>query len=86
MSSRSRIVWWLEVDAAEGESDVHVYMTKGWLEESEMLRWTLTRALPTEGTHNGWFSAQAAAEAAEFTWGKTEQDEPVTIAHVGREL
>lgn len=83
--ARSRIVWWLELDIAEDGGDSHVYMTKGWIEESDMLRWTLSRALTTEGTHNGWFSATAAADSAVFTWGKNDQDEAVTIALVAPE-
>ena len=83
--TRSRIVWWLETDAAEDGGEHHVYMTKGWLEESDMLRWTLTRALTTEGTHNGWFSATGAADSAEIRWAEDEQGQPVTVAHVSLE-
>lgn len=82
MSSRSKIVWWLEVDAAEDEEEEHVYMARGWLDETDALRWTLAKALTTEGTHNGWRSANEAVDAVEFSWGEDDDGKKVTIARV----
>ena len=80
--TRNRVVWWLEIDALEEGTDHHVYMTKGWQDDSDILRWALAKALQQEGTHNGWHSAWEALEDLEITWDVDEEEQKVTVAAI----
>lgn len=61
---RSRITW------APVDDDLEVFYAPGWIEDSEMLRATLGRALAVEGVCENRGDAYAVADRAEIWQGK----------------
>lgn len=77
-----RISWLMTEDAAEEQTEHHVFITPGWLEvDSIQVRSSLARALKVEGVASNYWECDQLARDARIAWGH-DGETKVTVAAI----